>query len=89
MILPPKSDETVSKHDIWLLITLLVSIVSFILALFFKGLTQDILLELGVLTVSVKIILSSTAILQKISGVEKKIDALTVKDRPSDQNTEK
>jgi len=43
--------------DKWSLIILLITGVLFITALFFQGLTHDILLETGVFLVSVKIIM--------------------------------
>jgi len=45
-----------SHFDPWSTIVVVVTFFLFILALFFKGMTQDILLEAGVLLVSIKII---------------------------------
>ena len=46
------------KHlDVGSLIVILTTFVLFVLALFTKGLTHDILLEAGVLLVSVKVIM--------------------------------
>ena len=45
--------------DHWSLIIILITIVLFVVALFVKGLTKDLLLEVGILLVSVKLIMSA------------------------------
>jgi cell division protein FtsL len=61
------------------LIVIILTFVLFILALFVKGLTKDILLEAGVLLVSVKIIMMArqqytinSEILKKLDNISKK-----------------
>ena len=44
------------RLDPWSFIVLLITLVLFVLALFVKGLTHDLLLEAGVFLVSVKLI---------------------------------
>lgn len=63
------------KHiDLWSTIVVVVTFVLFILALFFKGISHDILLEAGVLLVSIKIIMMSSKITNSTNLLEKKID---------------
>ncbi|MBW2676832.1 MAG: hypothetical protein JRD49_04630 [Deltaproteobacteria bacterium] len=58
------------KHfDIGSLIIILITFILFIVALFVKGFTQDLLLEAGVLLISIKIIMMA----YKNSIVNKKI----------------
>lgn len=61
------------------LLVIILTFVLFILALFVKGLTKDILLEAGVLLVSVKIIMMArqqytinSEILKKLDNISKK-----------------
>jgi hypothetical protein len=52
--------EPARKHfDFWSIIVIGVTLILFIVALFIKGLTHDLLLEAGVFLVSVKLILMS------------------------------
>jgi hypothetical protein len=52
----------VKKHlDLGSIIILLITLVLFIAALFFKGFTHDLLLEAGVFLVSVKVIMMAYA----------------------------
>lgn len=51
-----------------------ITFLLFAFALFTKGLTHDILLETGVLLVSVKLILSSYTLLATLLRIEKKVD---------------
>ncbi len=65
----------IKRHiDLWSAIVVAVTFLLFILALFFKGLTHDILLEAGVLLVSIKIIMMSSKITNSTNLLEKKID---------------
>ncbi len=45
--------------DKWSLVIILTTLVLFIVALFVKGLTKDLLLEIGIFLISVKLIISS------------------------------
>lgn len=50
--------ESIRKHtDPWSAVVILVTLALFVLALFLKGLTHDLLLETGVFLVSVKLIM--------------------------------
>ena len=50
--------ETIRKHtDPWSAAVIVVTLVLFVLALFLKGLTHDLLLEAGVFLVSLKLII--------------------------------
>jgi hypothetical protein len=52
--------ESLRKHfDTWSIVVIILTFVLFVAALFIKGLTHDLLLEAGVLLVSVKLILMS------------------------------
>ncbi len=65
------------------LVVMGITLVLFILALFTKGMTHDILLEAGVFLVSVKIIMMAYKINIATSSIEKKIDEISksLKDR--------
>ncbi len=63
------------------LVVIIITLVLFIVALFVKGLTQDLLLEAGVLLISVKIIMMNYSnkqinmkVLEKLEKMEKKED---------------
>ena len=60
--------------DPWSAIVVAATFLLFVLALFFKGLTHDILLEAGVLLVSVKIIMMSSKVTDMARAMEKKLD---------------
>lgn len=49
--------EFMKHHDPWSIGVIILTLVLFIVALFLKGLTHDILLEAGVFLVSLKLIL--------------------------------
>jgi uncharacterized membrane protein YiaA len=50
--------DKVRRHfDVWSWVVILITLVLFVVALFEKGLTHDLLLEAGVFLVSVKLIL--------------------------------
>ena len=49
----------VKRSDPWSLVVILLTLVLFVLALFIKGLTHDLLLEAGVFLVSLKLIMMS------------------------------
>ena len=63
-----------NSFDLWSVIVVALTFLLFILALFFKGLTHDILLEAGVLLVSIKIIMMSAKITNIARLMEKKLD---------------
>lgn len=44
-------------HDPWAIVVIVLTLILFLLALFIKGLTHDVLLETGVFLVSVKLIM--------------------------------
>jgi hypothetical protein len=67
----------VRKHlDLGSIIILLITLVLFIAALFFKGLTHDILLEAGVFLVSVKVIMMAYNISQHANEIIREIREL-------------
>ena len=63
-----------SPFDLWSTIVIVVTFILFFVALFFKGMTHDILLEAGVLLVSIKIIMMSSKIANISKLMEKKLD---------------
>ena len=63
-----------SYFDLWSTVVIVVTFVLFFMALFFKGLTHDLLLEAGVLLVSIKIIMMSSRIANISKLMEKKLD---------------
>ena len=53
-----RKEETMSEHfDVGSLAVIVITLVLFVMALFTKGFTHDLLLEAGVFLVSVKLIL--------------------------------
>lgn len=58
------------------LFVILVTFILFVLALFTKGLTHDILLEAGVFLVSVKLIIMAYRHSQATDSLHKKLDAI-------------
>jgi len=70
------------NFDLANVITIALTIILFVIALFATGFTKDLLLEAGVLLVSVKIILMSAAnrdsnreILKKLNEIDEKLQA--------------
>lgn len=66
--------------DLTNILVIALIIILFVVALFLKGFTHDLLLEIGVLLVSIKIIMSSYKItllnkelLDKLSNIEKSL----------------
>jgi hypothetical protein len=71
--------KTFAKHfDVWSLIVIVITFVLFGIALFTKGLTHDILLEIGVLLVSVKLIVMAYRNAVASSTIQKKPDAIYI-----------
>jgi len=62
--------------DKWSLVIILVTAVLFVVALFVKGLTKDLLLEIGVLLVSVKLIMGSYKNSQNDKQLNEKLDEI-------------
>ena len=62
--------------DTWTMITIIMTIVLFVTALFVKGFTQQLLLEAGVLLVSVKIILMSYKNIQNFEELKKDLNEI-------------
>lgn len=59
--------------DKWSILTILVTLVLFIIALFVKGFTQDLLLEAGIFLVSVKLILSGYKTTRQLKELKKEL----------------
>lgn len=62
--------------DPWTIVTIIVTILLFVLALFFKGLTHELLLEAGVLLVSIKLILMAYRNGLNYIDIKKDLDAI-------------
>jgi hypothetical protein len=62
--------------DTWTMITIIMTIVLFVTALFVKGFTHQLLLEAGVLLVSVKIILMSYKNIQNFEELKKDLNEI-------------
>ncbi len=62
--------------DSWSLVIILVTLVLFVVALFVKGLTKDLLLEIGILLVSIKLIMGSYKNSQHNQKLNKKLDEI-------------
>jgi hypothetical protein len=66
------------KHPLGLtsLAVIILTFVLFVVALFVKGWTKELLLEIGVFLVSVKFILMNLKNARAVEGIEKKLDQL-------------
>lgn len=71
------------------IIVIMITLLLFIIALFVKGFTKGLLLEAGVLLVSVKIIMmnykniqSNKSILKELDGINETLSELKNKDTP-------
>ena len=62
--------------DTWTMITIIMTIVLFVTALFVKGFTHQLLLEAGVLLVSVKILLMSYKNIQNFEELKKDLNEI-------------
>ena len=62
--------------DIWTIIIILITVVLFFIALFVKGFTNQLLLEAGVLLVSIKIIMMSYKNIQNHEELKKDLDEI-------------
>jgi len=61
-----------TKHfDYWTIVVIIITILLFVLALFAKGFTNQLLLEAGVLLVSIKIIMMSYKNIQNFEELKK------------------
>jgi hypothetical protein len=63
--------------DIGSVVVAAVTLALFVAALFVKGLTKDLFLEVGVLLISIKIIMMSYKSATATERLERKIDAIT------------
>ena len=66
------------KHPLGLtsLAVIILTFVLFVVVLFVKGWTKELLLEIGVFLVSVKFILMNLKNARAVEGIEKKLDQL-------------
>ena len=66
------------KHPLGLtsLVVIILTFALFVVALFVKGWTKELLLEIGVFLVSVKLILMNLKNARAVEGIEKKLDQL-------------
>ena len=67
--------------DSWSFVVIAITLILFVVALFVKGFTKDLLLEAGVFLVSVKLILmaynnsvTSKQLLYELEAIKKKLD---------------
>jgi hypothetical protein len=66
-----------TKHfDIWTIIIIIITAFLFIVALFVKGFTNQLLLEAGVLLVSIKIIMMSSRNIQNHEQIKKELNEI-------------
>jgi len=77
------------------LVVIITTFVLFVVALFAKGFTQELLLEAAVFLVSVKLILiaysnsvTSKKLEKKLSDIEKKMDQLLVREKEEHKSVE-
>lgn len=64
------------NFDPWSIAVILITFVLFVMALFFKGMTQDLLLEAGVFLISVKLIMLAYKSSTKLQSIENELKAL-------------
>ncbi len=62
--------------DKWTMVTIIITIVLFVIALFVKGFTHQLLLEAGVLLVSIKIIMMSYKNIRNFEEVKKDLNEI-------------
>ena len=65
----------------WSLAVVIVTLILFIAALFFKGFTHDLLLETAIFLVSVKLIILSYQSNQGIEEINEKLDRILEKEQ--------
>mgnify|MGYP001767431784 CR=1 FL=1 len=65
--------------DIWSILVIGLTFIFFVAALFTKGMTHDILLEAGVLLVSIKLILMAYRNSVTASSIHQKLDKIYIK----------
>lgn len=65
-----------NNFDPWSLVVIILTFVLFIIALFIKGVTHDLLLEAGVFLVSLKLILMSHKNSVLAQETEERLDAI-------------
>jgi hypothetical protein len=65
-----------NHFDPWSIVVIVLTLVLFVLALFIKGLTHDLLLEAGVFLVSVKLIMLSHKNGVLAQETEERLDAI-------------
>ena len=64
------------KFDTWTILIIVITVILFIIALFVKGFTSQLLLEAGVLLVSIKIIMMSVRNIQNHEELKKDLDEI-------------
>jgi hypothetical protein len=64
------------NFDIWTILIIIITVILFIIALFVKGFTSQLLLEAGVLLVSIKIIMMSYRNIQNHEELKKDLDEI-------------
>ena len=69
--------DTIKKHfDVWSWLVIAITLALFVVALFEKGLSHDLLLEAGVFLVSAKLILMTYKNGVTTDAVQEKLDAI-------------
>ena len=71
-----RMQKVIRHFDLWSLVTIIITFVLFVLALFAKGLGHDLLLEAGVFLVSVKLILMTYKNSVAVEHQEKQLDEI-------------
>jgi len=75
-----------TAHNALTILTIVLTFTFFVLALFFKGLTHDILLEAAVFLISVKVILGMVQIRSMSEMMEKKLEELIDLNSPKESH---
>jgi hypothetical protein len=68
--------KTRNHFDLWALVVIVLTLGLFLIALFVKGLTHDLLLEAGVFLVSVKLILMGYKNSASNGSIQQKLDEI-------------
>ena len=63
------------------MVVILITLVLFVLALFMKGFTHDVLLEVAIFLVSVKLIIATYRNSQGVESIQQKLDVILTEEK--------
>jgi Na+-translocating ferredoxin:NAD+ oxidoreductase RnfE subunit len=68
--------NALKHHDPWAVVVIVLTLVLFVIALFIKGFTHDVLLETGVFLVSVKLIMMGRRQGELAEALQERLDRI-------------